>query len=131
MITRMLRALARRAGEGDVEALEELAGLQAILHEQLGAGIAGYRAQGHSWADVALTLGSSRQAAQQRFGNASTDPAHGPRCTCALPHCPRTWEQAISSLVVQGWTEDSAMAHVRGLCDRELCNAPHETEGEL
>lgn len=88
MITRVLRALARRAGEGDVEALEELAALQTVMVEQLGAGVAGYRAVGHSWADIGLALGTSRQNAQQRFYAATTGPAHGPRCTCDLPHCP-------------------------------------------
>lgn len=90
MATRVLRALARRAGEGDVEALEELASLTNTMTEQLGAGVAGYRAMGHSWADIGLALGTSRQNAQQRFGGASTAPAHGPRCSCQLPHCPNT-----------------------------------------
>lgn len=131
MVTRCLRALARRAGEGDPEALEQLAALENTLTEQLGAGVAGYRAHGYSWADVGLTLGVTRQGAQQRFGNATTDPAHGPRCTCGLPHCPRTRTQQAEALIAQGWTQDSAWDHLDGVCDRELCMGTHERDGEL
>lgn len=131
MVTRMLRALARRAAEGDVEALEQLALLQSTVTEQLGAGVAGFRDRGNSWGDVALVLGVSRQGAQQRFGSATIDPAHGPRCVCGLPNCPRTMQEQINALTAIGWTEDSAYDHVNKMCDRQLCSGPHEDEGEL
>lgn len=89
MIRRNLMALARRAGEGDMEALEQLAELDQLMTGMLGAGVAGYRNKGYSWAQVAAVLGVTRQAAQQRFHWATVDPAHGPRCTCGQAQCPR------------------------------------------
>jgi hypothetical protein len=93
-----MRALARRAGEGDVEALEQLAQLEHIAAEQLGAAVAGFRAftpahgaEPYSWTDVGLALGTTRQAAQQRFHNATPLPAHPPLCSCGLDSCPRHW----------------------------------------
>lgn len=70
MVTRVLRALVRRAAEGDVEALEALAELDNLMPDLLGAGVFGYREQGHSWADVAKVLGVSRQSAHERFSKA-------------------------------------------------------------
>ena len=89
---RMFRALARRAGGGEVEALEQLAGLQDSLQMQLGAAVAGYRmfrpvhgAEPYSWTDVGRILGITRQAAQQRFAHATIAPAHPHGCLC--PEC--------------------------------------------
>lgn len=91
---RMMRALARRAGQGELEALEQLAFLQDSVQLQLGAAVAGYRAfqpahgaAPYSWTDVGNALGITRQSAQGRFGRATTDPAHGPRCVCDSPQC--------------------------------------------
>lgn len=68
---RMMRALAVRACEGDTEAIEQLAQLQADLDAALGSAVAGARSRvGYSWADVASMVGTTRQAAQQRFGKA-------------------------------------------------------------
>lgn len=92
MVTRVLRALARRAQEGDEVALEELTRLEGVMREQLGSAVVGYKATGHSWADVAQVLGGTRQAAQQRFANADPAAAHGPRCRCGLNTCPRKAE---------------------------------------
>lgn len=72
---RMLRALVRRAGEGDVFALEELGKLEHEIPDLLGAAARGFRAfeptygaERFSWADVAAALGTTRQNAFQRFG---------------------------------------------------------------
>jgi len=74
---RLFRALARRAGDGELEALEQLAFLQDSLQMQLGAAVAGYRdGHGYSWADIGRVLGVTRQAAHKRFGRATTAPAH-------------------------------------------------------
>ena len=67
---RMMRALARRAANGELEALEQLDALQAQLQTQLGEAVAGYRegpAQA-SWTDIGRILSMTRQNAQQRFG---------------------------------------------------------------
>lgn len=68
---RMMRALARRAGEGELEALEALNVLQAKLQANLGAAVAGYRtgpAQA-SWTDIGKALNMTRQSAHERWGS--------------------------------------------------------------
>lgn len=90
MSTRVLRSLARRAGEGDELALEALVEAARQAELLLGAGVASYREAGKSWADVAAVTGTTRQGAQRRFGTATSAPAHGPRCKCQLPGCPNT-----------------------------------------
>ncbi len=68
---RMMRALAVRATEGDTEAIEQLAQLRDDLDSALGAAVAGARDRvGYSWTDVAALVGTTRQNAQQRWGNA-------------------------------------------------------------
>lgn len=78
---RLMRALARRAGDGELEALEQLAILQDHVQQQLGAAVAGYRAgpAEASWAAIGIALGTTRQAAYERFNSATVDPAHTPR----------------------------------------------------
>lgn len=88
-LRRSLMALARRAGEGDEEALQALAELSGWMPTVLGAGVAGYRSRGFSWAAVGRVLGITRQGAEQRFSGATVDPAHGPRCACGQNQCPR------------------------------------------
>lgn len=68
---RVLRAHARRIADGDVEGLIELSALERELAQALHTAITGLRAVGYSWADVALRLGITRQAAQQRWGQPS------------------------------------------------------------
>ena len=67
---RVLRAY-RRVGDGDVEVLVLLV-LLVGLAEEIDAAMAevvrGLRAHGYSWAEIGVRLGSSRQAAQQRWG---------------------------------------------------------------
>lgn len=89
---RMMRALARRAGQGELEALEQLAFLQDSLQLQLGAAVAGYRAgpAEASWQAVGEILGITRQSAQGRFGRASYAPAHLGLCSCGTDQCPNT-----------------------------------------
>lgn len=65
---RMIRALVRRAGTGDTEALRELVETQRVLAEAIqAAGAAAYATGHYSYADLAGELGISRQAARQRF----------------------------------------------------------------
>lgn len=95
---RMMRALARRAGEGELEALEQLAFLQDALQLQLGAAVAGYRefrpaanAAPYSWTDVARILGITRQSAWERFKDATVAPAwlpHGRHHLCTRDRWP-------------------------------------------
>lgn len=83
---RMMRALARRAGDGELEALEALGFLQDSVQLQLGAAVAGYREgpAGASWTDIGRILGMTRQSAHERFRDAITAPAW-PASTCTCP----------------------------------------------
>jgi hypothetical protein len=78
-VIRLLRALARRAGDGELEALEALAMLQTAVDQQLGAAVAGYR-EGPveaSWTTIGSILGITRQSAHERFKDAT--PKRGSR----------------------------------------------------
>jgi hypothetical protein len=68
---RVIRAHARRIADGDIEALTHLTGLERELQRAIQTAVEGLRAQGYSWADIALRLGITRQAAHQRW--ATTD----------------------------------------------------------
>lgn len=66
MVGRMLRALARRAADGDLLAIEQLVALDEVLDEQLVAGMAGAHDFGYSWTEIGAAAGVTRQAARQR-----------------------------------------------------------------
>jgi hypothetical protein len=68
---RVVRAYARRVAAGDVEALTLMLGLSADLDDAITQAVTGLRTFGYSWADIGSRLGITRQAAQQRWGNAS------------------------------------------------------------
>lgn len=77
---RFMRALVRRAAEGDTEALEGLVDLQAVLQECITeAGRALHDQADYSYTDLARVLGISRQGARQRFAPkpAATDSHEG------------------------------------------------------
>lgn len=65
---RMIRALVRRAGTGDTEALRELVETQRMIAQAIQeAGQAAYATGHYSYSDLAGELGISRQAARKRF----------------------------------------------------------------
>ena len=68
---RILRAYARRVADGDVEALTLMLGLSADIDTAIGQAVTGLRQCGYSWAEIGSRLGITRQAAQQRWGQAS------------------------------------------------------------
>ncbi|HSY14429.1 MAG TPA: hypothetical protein VK816_00455 [Jatrophihabitantaceae bacterium] len=68
---RIIRAAARRMADGDVEGLADLARLSGELDQALSTAVAGLRDCGYSWAEIASPLGTTRQAAQQRWGRAA------------------------------------------------------------
>ena len=70
---RILRAAGRRIAAGDVEALPALAGLAVELDAAIGDAVAGLRAAGFSWGEIAARLGVTRQAAHQRWATAPGD----------------------------------------------------------
>lgn len=75
-IRRAIRAHGRRVGDGDVDALPELAQLRDEVDVALAEAVAGLRAapHAHSWQRIADALGVTRQAAMQRWPS-----AHGAR----------------------------------------------------
>lgn len=70
---RILRAAARRVADGDVEGLAGLVALRSELDRAIADAVQGLRAPtwSYSWAEIARVLGTTRQAAQQRYGQTS------------------------------------------------------------
>lgn len=64
---RIMRAFARRAG-GDVDLLPALRDVQVQIDDLMRTAVARCRTEGYSWAEIAQRLGTTRQAAQQRYG---------------------------------------------------------------
>jgi hypothetical protein len=65
---RILAAHGRRIATGDVEGLRDLAALHNAWEHATAAAVTGLRAEGFSWAEIGDRLGTTRQAAQQRWG---------------------------------------------------------------
>ena len=67
---RILRACARRVADGDIEGLACLMALRSELEDAIATAVRGLRSEAwsYSWAQVAAVLGTTRQAAQQRYG---------------------------------------------------------------
>ncbi|GLW31886.1 hypothetical protein [Actinoplanes regularis] len=70
---RILRAYARRVAAGDVEALASMVTLSTEVDAMVRLAVAGLRAKpySYSWDEIARRLGTTRQAAQQRYGDKS------------------------------------------------------------
>ena len=66
-VRRVMRAHARRVAAGDVDALSDMTGLGAELDEAITQAVTGLRNIGYSWAEIAVRLGVTRQAVQQRW----------------------------------------------------------------
>jgi hypothetical protein len=65
---RIIRAHGRRIAQGDIEALPDLLDLADELDTATRHAVNGLRTFGYSWTDIATRLGTTRQAAQQRWG---------------------------------------------------------------
>jgi hypothetical protein len=70
-VRRILRAYARRVAAGDVEAIRSLTALSTEVDAVTRLAVAGLRDKpyGYSWSEIADRLGTSRQAAQMRYGD--------------------------------------------------------------
>ncbi len=68
---RVVAAQGRRIAGGDVEGLRDLLALAEAVEAAVAAGVTGLRAVGFSWAEIAARIGTTRQAAQQRWGHLS------------------------------------------------------------
>lgn len=68
MLSRMVRAYGRRLADGDPADLARAVKLSAQLERTIGEAVAAARAEhGWSWAELAVELGVTRSAAQQRY----------------------------------------------------------------
>jgi hypothetical protein len=65
---RVLRAFERRVANGDIDALADMTSMAGEFDDAIRQAVAGLRANGYSWGDIAARLGVTRQAAQQRWG---------------------------------------------------------------
>ncbi len=67
-VRRIVAAHGRRIAHGDIEGLANLATLTDDVTDALHRAVTGCRDAGFSWAEIADRLGTTRQAAHQRFG---------------------------------------------------------------
>jgi hypothetical protein len=67
MARRVVRALRRRASDGDTEALEQLLQLADVVSAEIVAAGAALHDFGYSYTELADVAGISRQAARARF----------------------------------------------------------------
>jgi anti-sigma regulatory factor (Ser/Thr protein kinase) len=65
---RILRAASRRMAEADPEDLADLVALRAVVDEAIDNAARAVHASGASWGQIGAAVGTSRQAAQQRWG---------------------------------------------------------------
>lgn len=67
---RIIRAAGRRVAEGDPADLGDLVALRSDIDAAIGRAVAGLRSEpwSYSWSSIAEVLGTTRQAAQQRYG---------------------------------------------------------------
>ena len=84
-IRRILRACARRVGDGDAEAFILMTGLADEIDAAIAGAVKGLRAYGYSWAEIGSRLGITRQAAQQRWGQ-RREPSRATRQQPAVSH---------------------------------------------
>ena len=69
MVRRIIRAHGRRVIHADPEDLAELVALRAVVDQAITDAVQGMRAEhGRSWSDIGRGLGTSRHAAQMRYG---------------------------------------------------------------
>lgn len=67
MVARMVRAAAKRVGDGDEAELAVLALLRDQIETAVGDAIQAQLEQGKSWAEIGNALGTTRQGAFRRY----------------------------------------------------------------
>jgi hypothetical protein len=73
MMKRLVTAYGRRVGDADVEDLGEMLALQAHFQDVVAQAVQAQReVHGRSWADIAQAAGTTRQAAQMKWGKPKT-----------------------------------------------------------
>jgi hypothetical protein len=78
-VTRVLRACGRRVADGDIGGLAYLVALREEVETTIASAVVGLRSEpwSYSWQQVADELGTTRQAAQQRYGKHHEPGAEG------------------------------------------------------
>jgi hypothetical protein len=67
-VRRVIAAYSRRVASGDIDAIAQMTATADLMDTAIRDAITGLCAIGYSWADIALRLGVTRQAVQQRWG---------------------------------------------------------------
>jgi len=68
-VRRMMRAAGRRVAEADEQELAELLAIRDEVDAAIERAVAGWRAQGRSWAQIGAAAGMSKQAAFKRWSS--------------------------------------------------------------
>jgi hypothetical protein len=69
MVTRMIRAYGRRVANADMEDLTDMVAMRALLDDAITAAVSHLRDHHEfSWTAIGEAVGTSKQAAQQRYG---------------------------------------------------------------
>jgi uncharacterized protein with PIN domain len=69
MVTRMIRAYGRRVANADMDDLTELVAMRALVDDAIATAVSHLRDHHEfSWAAIGDAVGTTRQAAQQRYG---------------------------------------------------------------
>src|SRR5271170_8016560 len=92
-VDRLADAVARSGSDLPLEALAAARDLSAAAGEALQQGVDRARAAGHSWREIGDVLGTTRQAAFQRFGH-PVDPRTG--VPMSTPIAPGTTDRAVT-----------------------------------
>jgi hypothetical protein len=87
-----------------LEAIADARAAMARVEEELRAAVERARASGHTWAEVGQVLGTSRQAAFQRFGR-PTDPRTGGPMAKPLPGAGERAATLFADLAEGRWRE--------------------------
>ena len=101
-VRRILRAYARRVGNGDVEALAIMLGLAEEIDTAIAEAVKGLRAFGYSWAGIGSRLGITRQAAQQRWGASACHSVPLAMAADGKPRSPAGSQITTSAMVTAG-----------------------------
>jgi hypothetical protein len=99
----LLAAPVLRSAEEPLAALRAALSIQAAASELLGAAVERARSTGSTWQQIGDALGTSRQAAFQRFGRPIDPRTGGPMSTTPLPDAERLSETVIADLAAARW----------------------------
>jgi hypothetical protein len=68
MVKRIVRSAGARAGEADPDELTSLIAIEADFQNAITEAVRGLRDSGCTWDDIGRAVGTTRQAAQMRWG---------------------------------------------------------------